>query len=77
MLSIMSYALPTGWRSLVLVEVPDAERPFSVLDIPLDNPLEADDCHVVGHALDDYFHAREAAHRHYRASKRLGRPATV
>ena len=76
MLSFMSYELPTGARSLVLVEVPDAERPFSVLDIPLADPLdEESDLRVVGHEIENYFRAREVAHDHYLRSTALGRPA--
>ena len=78
MLSFMTYELPTGWRSLVLVEVPDAEHPFSVLDIPLADPLDEDsDLRVVAHELDDYFEAREVGHDHWLRSTALGRPAAA
>ena len=79
MLSCMSYELPTGWRSLVLVEVPDAEHPFSVLDIPLDDePLREDaDVRVVGHDIDGYSRAREVAHEYYLRSSGVGRPAAA
>ena len=79
MFSFMSYELPTGWRSLVLVEVRDAERPFSVLDIPLDSdPLREDaDWRVVGHEIEDYATAREVGREHYLRSMSLGRPAAA
>jgi hypothetical protein len=76
MLSLMSYSLPTGARSLVLVEIADAEHRFTVLDVPLDDSLQRDDdCRVVSHELDDYFQAREVAFDYWRRSDALGRPA--
>ncbi|HEX8121215.1 MAG TPA: hypothetical protein VF549_08115 [Solirubrobacteraceae bacterium] len=78
MLSFTTYELPTGARSLVLVEVPDTDRPFAVLDVPLDEPLKPDsDCRVVADGLGDYFEARHVGHRHYVESTRLGRPAVA
>lgn len=78
MLSFMTYELPTGWRSLVLVEVPDAEHPFSVIDIPLEDPLDEDsDLRVVCHEVDDYFRVRDLAHDYYLRSLGLGRPAAA
>jgi hypothetical protein len=78
MLSLMTYDLPTGWRSLVLVELPDAEHPFSVLDIPLEEPLdEESDVRVVAHEIDDYFEARRIGHDYWLRSTQLGRPAAA
>lgn len=78
MLSFTTYELPTGWRSLVLVEVPEGEHPFSVIDIPLEHPLrEESDVRVVCHEVDDYFRARELAHDYYLRSVALGRPAAA
>lgn len=76
--SMMSYSLPTGARSLVLVEDTGAEHPFTVLDIPLDSPVERDDdCVLVARDLPDYFRAREVAHEHWLRSERMGRPASA
>jgi hypothetical protein len=74
MLSFLWYELPSGPRSLVLVEDPGAEHPFSVLDIPADDPLREDaDWRVVGHELDDDVRAREVA-QDYVAALHLPRP---
>jgi hypothetical protein len=73
---ILSYPLPTGPRSLVLVYVDDAEHPFTLLDIPADGPLTPDaDCRVVDDRIDDESQAYDIAIEHMHASERLGRPA--
>lgn len=75
MFSMMSYDLPTGWRSLMLIEVPGAEHPLAVLDVPFESPLRASDWRLAATDLDDYFQARDAAQEYYLRSKELGRPA--
>jgi len=77
MRTILSYPLPTGGRSLLLVNVPDGEHPFALLDVPVDGPLPPDgDCRVVDE-LDDDLDALGAAVEHMQRSKALGRPAEV
>ncbi len=73
---IMSYPLPTGARSLVLVYVHNADHPFMLLDIPLDGALRPDtDCFVVEDRLDDEWTAYDVGLQHMFRSEHLGRPA--
>jgi hypothetical protein len=76
MYTFIGYSLATGYRVLVLIYVEDGEFPYTLLDIPLDDPLPGDgDCRVVDHELEDPYEARDIAHDHYVRSKQLGRPA--
>ena len=74
--SICSYPLPTGGRSVVLVDVAAGEHPFALLDIPAEGPLPPPvaACCVVAR-LDDDRAATRIAVDHMLRSERLGYPA--
>jgi hypothetical protein len=80
--AVLTYPLPTGGRSLVLVHIPDSEHPFALLDVPVDGPLPADgDCRIVDaeldEELDEELDALGAGVEYMRRSVALGCPAAA
>ena len=76
MLTLSSYPLPTGARSLVLVHVPGVDHPYTLLDIPLVDPLPPDaDCRVVADRIDHPSDVYGIAAAHMIRSEWAGAPA--
>ncbi len=75
--TLMTYPLPTGGRSLILVrKSADAEHPYVLLDAPAEGPLDRDaDIRVVEADLDSDSDALGLAVEHWALSERLGYPA--